>query len=342
MSYIRLQKDKDYKKNILLRSKIIQLIRSFFDQKEFLEVETPLITPYPAMETNLHTLQTQIYNHQKNVFTGHLITSPEYAMKKVLVGGFDKIYQMSKVFRNQESFGGHHNPEFTMIEWYRAHADYNDIIEDTLGLIQFIAQSLDKMSIKVGDSIIELDSIEILTVEEAFKRFCHINIREYIDKKDLFAELLVERGYTISADDTWDDLYFKIFLNEIEPYLGQNCVTVLKDYPYTQGALAQLKEGDSLFAERFEVYIGGIELCNGFSELTDGDEQLRRFQEEQKTYEKEYGVKKEIDMSFINALQLGMPKSGGVALGVDRLVMLFCESENIEDVLLFPAKEMFN
>jgi len=279
-------------------------------------------------------------------------------MKKLIGAGFDKVFQITKVFRNGElgnaDFRGcsggessedvnycvepfdendsRHNPEFTMVEWYRANEDYEKIMDDCEYMIKYIAQELPLPEARMSDLI--SGEWEHLSVREAFLRHADMNIDELRDLEDL-KKTVKEKGYELNVDYSWDDLFFLVLLNEIEPHLGKEKPVFLYDYPGTQAALAKKKELDPFWAERFELYIDGLELCNAFTELVDPVEQRQRLEEE---WELRKSMGKEmypIDESFLEALET-MPPSGGNALGIDRLVMVLLGKKSIEEVLLFP------
>lgn len=348
MSYQRLRTDNEYVKRIQKRTQIIKLVREFFDRQAFLEVQTPLCVRLPGMEPYLYPFKTFVEDVSGKKHEAYLITSPEYAMKKLLVGGLQNIYQLGPCFRNHEAWGGRHNPEFTLLEWYRAGGDYNAMISDTINLMKSICQSINGTNrfIYQGQEF-DLDDIEVLTVADSMKQYAQINLDDVLDY-DSLQKVCEERGYVadkgvqVIASETWDDLFFKIFITEVEPHLGHKQVTVLKDYPTQLAALAKQKKSDNRYAERFEIYCGGLELCNGFSELIDTKEQRERFKEEWLVRKNLGKDLYDIDETFLDALELGMPDAGGNALGVDRLVMLFTNAKRIEDVLLFPAGDIWH
>ena len=339
MSWKRLQ-DKTLKERLQLRARIIQLIREFFVKDGFLEVETPILVPFAGQEPYLNPMRVRFFDEKNEGKEGYLITSPEYAHKKLLAVGFTKTFEITKAFRGGEHFGGLHNPEFTMIEWYRSHADYTSIMQDVEKLIQYVVsgmqarqhgkseirnpkfetnskiESSNDLTIKYQNKSIDLFSPwERLSVAEAFKRYADTNLEEVPD----------------------DDTFFKIFLTKIERKLGQTKPTILYGYPASMASLARVKDN---VAERFEVYIAGMELGNAFSELNDAVEQRQRFLEEQKLRKK---LGKEIiplDEDFLGAVG-HMPPSAGIAFGIDRLVMLLTDVKTIEEVLAFPAGELF-
>jgi lysyl-tRNA synthetase class 2 len=327
------------------KARIFSFIREFFDTQGFIEVDTPLLVKSPGMEPYLDPMGVDTHTPHGDKHQGYLITSPEYSMKKLLAGGMDKIYQMNKCFRDFECWDGSHNPEFMMIEWYRQNADYTDIIKDVCELVRFCNQKLyntDVLSYQGKD--IDLSTPEVLSVHDALLRYAEVRLAEVSSVAGIRC-ILDKKGYSYTDDEPWDDLFFKLFLNDVEPKLGVDRLTVLKDYPLPLAALARKKEelSDGVeVAERFEAYCGGLELCNGFGELTDPDEQLHRLEEERALRQELGKVDYPIDKDFIHALQLGISESGGVALGVDRLIMLLLDKKDIRDTLIFPMEDLMN
>ena len=315
-----------------LRAQIIKSIRSFFDQQGFLEVETPQLVRTPGMEPHISAFETTFENK-----THYLHTSPEYAMKRLLCAGYEKIYQICKTFRN-EPIGKMHNPEFTMLEWYRAHANYTHIMHDTEHLIAFIATHLwGSPTLTYKQKIIDLTPPwPRISVQDALIQHAHITADPFT-QTDLFIQQAHQQGHThISQNDSAETAFFKIFLDAIEKQLGTHKPTFLIDYPASMAALATCKKDAPHLAERFELYIAGFELANAFTELTDPIEQRTRFEDEQKQRRTDNNPVYPIDEIFLQALQEGMPPSGGIALGVDRLVMLFAQQSHIQDVIAFP------
>lgn len=314
------------------RARILDLMREWFRGQDFLEVETPLMVKHPGMEPHLNLFSTEFISEDGKFSEKRFLhTSPEYSMKKLLGAGFEKVFQITKVFRNGEK-ARTHNPEFTMLEWYRANENYEKIMDDCEDMIKYIAQEMPLEDKRMSDLI--LGEWEHLSVREAFIRYADMNVDELRDIEDL-KKAVEKKGYDLNVDYSWDDLFFLVLLNEIEPHLGKEKPVFLYDYPGTQAALAKKKESDSFWAERFELYIDGLELCNAFTELVDPVEQRQRLQEEwelRKTMTKEIY---DIDESFLEALET-MPPSGGNALGIDRLVMVLLGKKSIEEVLLFP------
>lgn len=360
-NYRRMVIDLNLKEKMIQRSKIMQKIRDFFAERGFLDVETPLLVNLPGMEPYLDVFKTEFVGlpsegklpEKKDLY---LITSPEYALKKLLVAGFEKIFQLGKCFRNKETNGSRHNPEFTMIEWYRAYANYTETMKDTEELVYELVKFVS------GGSVLRIrnpesgikegldhqnDELRIdvkppwirLKVKDAFKKFAGVDYPDFEDTEKLRL-VAQQKGYNVAAETSYDDLFFLIFMNEIEPKLGFDKPVILYEYPVSMASLSKKCDDDPRYSERFEAYIAGMELCNAFSDLTDPDEQLARLQaehaERQKLGKEDYAV----DQSFIRALQFGMPPCSGNALGVDRLVMLLTDSQSIEDVLFFPFKDL--
>ena len=318
--------------NLRKRARIISGIRRFFDAKGFVEVETPLMVPQPGMEPHLEAFQTMYEMRQF-----YLHTSPEYAMKRLLAGGFERIYQVCKVFRD-EPVGRMHAPEFTMIEWYRAFADYTDIMVDTEYLIAELATDLyGEPVVRTDECVVDLTPPwERLSVREAMLRYAGIAADPY-SETDAFIR---QAGHeTVDEDDPPDVAFFKVFLDRVEPHLGVQKPAILYDYPAPMAALAKRKSNAPDLAERFEVYIAGVELCNAFTELNDPDEQRQRLEEEAAQRVREGNPAYPIDECFLSALEYGMPPSGGIALGVDRLVMLLTGASSIGEVMAFPMSD---
>ncbi len=296
------------KKSFELRSKLNQAIREFFLARDYIEVETPIMILTPALELHIDAIQADKF---------FLRTSPELYMKRLLANGFERIFQVGKCFRNGE-FGRMHNPEFTMLEWYKVNTDYFGILDETKELIVFLAQKiLDATKIRKEDgTYIELqEEWHIFSISDVFKKYAGWDPLTLTDE---------------AAQERFDE----DLVNKIEPALPKDKPVVLYDYPFWQAALAKLKD-DNLRAERWELYINGIELANAFSELCDYSEQKKRFEEcAKKRGEAGRNVYK-LDEHFLDALQKGLPPSAGVALGIDRLLMLFAACTSLDEVIPF-------
>lgn len=323
---------RDVQANLRKRANIIAGIRRFFDEKGFIEVETPLMVPQPGMEPHLEAFRT---TYEMRQF--YLHTSPEYAMKRLLAAGFERIYQVCKVFRH-EPVGRMHTPEFTMIEWYRAFADYTDIMVDTEYLIAELATDLyGEPVVRTGQCAVDLTPPwERISVRTAMLRYAGIGADPYSETADFIRQAGHE---TVDEDDPPDVAFFKVFLDRVEPHLGVQKPAILYDYPAPMAALAKRKSNAPDLAERFEVYIAGVELCNAFTELNDPDEQRQRLEEEAVQRVREGNPAYPIDERFLAALEYGMPPSGGIALGVDRLVMLLTGASSIGEVMAFPVSD---
>ncbi len=326
------------------RSKVIKTIRNFFDNENFQEVETPILQISPGMEPHIFTFATDYVNpFGEKETTYHLHTSPEFTMKKLLVAGMPKIYQITKVFRNREN-SETHSPEFSMLEWYRANDTYESIMKDCENLIRecFLATGK-KIATFRGISCNPFADFEYLTVCDAFKNATGYDLLETIDdhtshdpnpdKIKQVALSLNDASCNPSDADRWEDVFFRIYLNKIEPFLGKDRPTIIYDYPLCLAALSRPKPNDKRLCERFEVYICGLELANAFGELTNPDIQEARFKADMELKQKLYNEQVPIDKDFIDALKYGMPESSGIALGVDRLAMLCSDAQKIEDVL---------
>ncbi len=339
----QLKNDAQLRKNLELRSKVIAAIRAFFDAREYLEVETPLVVAKPGMEPHLEPFQTNVADPFGNRYDAFLITSPEYAMKKMLVAGFPKIYQIAKCFRNGEAFEGRHNPEFTMLEWYQAGTDYHGVMDEAEALVKSVAdRTLGTTVISWGGETIDLGRPwERLTVAEAMRALAGVDLDAALEDKRILIDTAAALGHALPAETSWDDAFFSVFLNAVEPQLGKTRPTFLHDYPVSMAALSKRSARDPRYAERFELYVGGLELANAFTELTDAKEQQARLEEEHALRRTLGRIPYGIDEDFIAALEEGMPEAGGISIGVDRLVMLLAGEENIRRVIAFPAGTMF-
>jgi elongation factor P--(R)-beta-lysine ligase len=316
------------------RARIVRETRSFFDLQGFTPVETPVLQLTPGMDTHIHgfrtTLKDQALAPLRDLW---LHTSPEFAMKKLLVAGMERIYQICPVFRNGDD-SRLHSAEFTLLEWYRAHAGWREVMEDTIGLLRRVAEALALKEYRYRSLSADPHfTWNIISVCEAFDQYAKIRLENYLDDADAFREAVQRTGIRTADGDRWDDLFFRVMAEKIEPHLGAGVPCVLHDYPAALGALARKKPDDPRFAERFEVYVCGVELSNGFGELTDPAEQRTRFMTDMAEKQKIYGESYPLDEDFLKALEYGMPPSAGNALGLDRLVMLASGAESIEQVL---------
>ena len=321
-----------------LRGRLTAATRAFFAERDFLEVETPVLQISPGLEPHLMAFATELVAaDQQSSQPLYLHTSPEFAMKKLLAAGLPRIFQLAHVFRNGERASTHH-PEFTMLEWYRNGA-YAQILADTAELLRALAGVAGQGEVAWRGLACDVTAEpELLSVQEAFARYAGgIDLLATVgDMPALIAEA-GRIGVRVGEGDRWDDLVLRILAERIEPHLGAGRPTFLVEYPVEMAALARPKPGDPRVAERVELYIAGVEISNGFGELTDAAEQRRRFTADMDLKEQLYGARYPIDEEFLAALELGLPDSAGMALGFDRLVMLLAGAGHIEDVLWAPV-----
>ncbi|MBF0093892.1 MAG: EF-P lysine aminoacylase GenX [Alphaproteobacteria bacterium] len=329
------------------RSAILADVRRFFSGRGFVEVETPALQTSPGIEPHIQPFATELREpFAQGARTLYLHTSPEFAMKKLLVAGMPRIFQLARVFRNGERSDTHH-PEFTMLEWYRSGADYRDLMTDCEDLLRSCADAAGVAAfVRRGRRCDPGLPWRFLTVAEAFRSLADIDLLATVadpdDPDPPPAALAAEArriGVSCADGDRWEDIFFRIALDRIEPLLGDGAPTILHDYPACMAALSRRKPGDARVAERFELYVCGVELANAFSELTDPVEQRRRFAVDTALRERLYGGRLPVDEDFLSALAFGLPASAGIALGFDRLVMLAAGVETIEEVLWAPVAE---
>ena len=326
------------------RVRIVAAIRRFFAERDFLEVDTPALQISPGLEPHLMAFSTELVTPEGKRRALHLHTSPEFAMKKLLVAGLPRIFQLAHVFRNGERARTHH-PEFTMLEWYRAGASYRDLMADCEALLRDVVAASGGDALRwAGQRCDPARTWQYLSVAESFVRFCDIDILATTPDPQrpsvaLLAAAARDAGVAPHDGDDWEDLFFRVFLERIEPRLGIGVPTILYDYPVALAALSRPKPGDPRLAERFEIYVCGLELANAFGELTDVATQRARFEADRARKRALYGYDYPLDEDFLAALAHGMPESAGIALGVDRLVMLATGASRIEDVLFVPVAE---
>lgn len=339
-----LASDPQLRQRMILRAQITKAIRNFFWQEKFLEVETPQLVPLPSMEPYLEVFETTLLDERRNNYQGFLTSSPEFAMKKLLAGGFENLFQVCKSFRNQEGWSERHNPEFTILEWYRINSDYTELMTDCENLFQYIANTVfQTTTITFRGHTFDLSQPwERLSVPDAFAKYADIDLETLLSAEKLL-HTAAKKGYTISPETTWEEAFNQIFLNEIEPHLGTGPQpTILYDYPAEMAALSRKKEADPRLAERFEFYFAGLEMGNAFSELTDWQEQQRRLEADRAEKQRIGRTLFDIDQDFIEALKMGIPDCAGIAVGVDRVCMVFLNADTIQDVLFFPANQLWD
>lgn len=308
--------------NLLQRAKIVAEIRRFFTDRCVLEVETPAMSQATVTDVHLVPFKTRFVGPgAAQGLDLYLMTSPEYHMKRLLAAGSGPIYQLCRSFRNEEA-GRHHNPEFTMLEWYRPHFDMYRLINEVDDLLQ---------------QVLECESAELLSYQQAFLR--HLNIDPLSAEKSELKEIAARLDLSnVAENETDKDILLQLlFTTGVEPHIGKEKPVVIYHFPATQASLAVISTEDHRVAERFEVYYKGMELANGFHELTDADEQRQRFEQDNRKRAAMGLCVQPIDEHLLEALKHGLPDCSGVAIGVDRLIMLALNAERISDVIAFPV-----
>jgi len=320
------------------KREFINLIRQFFTDQDFFEIETPILVQSPGIEVHLHGFSTQYANFVGERFPFYLPTSPEFAIKKAL-GNPDfanhNLFEIARVFRNAGENTKQHHPEFNMLEWYRVNADYKNIMSDCEALFSYLAGYFSHMAGGFDWS----SPYPRFSIAELFQRDAQIDLsRALTDESYWRREVELVLDQPLADDDTFEDIFFRVWLDLIEPKLGLEKPTIVYDYPVEMGALARRKPGDSRWAERFEIYARGFEIGNAFSELTDPDELLKRWHHTNAMREI-YGFPPHpIDYSFIEAVGK-MPPTGGIAVGVERLLQAFTGATDIREFFLLPIPE---
>jgi elongation factor P--(R)-beta-lysine ligase len=327
---------------LLARNRIVAALRSWFAAREFVEVETAILRNSPGNEAHLHAFATTLINSDRSSVPLYLRTSPEFACKKLLAAGERRIVEFARSFRNGER-GALHHPEFTLLEWYRAAEPYKALMEDCAAIVRAAALTAGASQFHWrGRSADPFAQPERLTVTEAFARFANIDLLATLSggaaDRERFARAATDAGIRIAVDDCWSDIFSRVLVERIEPNLGIGRVTILDQYPALLSALARPAH-DPRLAERFELYACGVEIANGFGELTDPAMQRRRLEEEMAEKERRYGERYPLDEDFLAALA-HMPQACGVALGLDRLVMLATGASRIDQVLWTPFDDV--
>lgn len=325
---------------LLARQRVQAALRAFFGARGFMEVETPILQVSPGNEVHLQAFATELELPDGTRVPRYLHTSPEFTAKKLMAAGETRLFTLARVFRNGERTALHH-PEFTMLEWYRAGETYEALMRDCTALLAVTAETVGAREFHYGGHVCDVGlAPERLTVAEAFQRHAGIDLMESVGVEGNDRERLWQAahaaGIRVAADDTWADVFTRVMVEKIEPRLGIGRPTILCEYPISEAALARPKPEDPRLAERFELYVCAVELANGFGELTDADEQRRRFVGWMDEKERLYGGRYPIDEDFLAALAV-MPEASGIALGFDRLVMLAAGARRIEDVLWAPV-----
>jgi len=320
------------------RIQIVRLIREYFWSQGFAEVNTPAAVACADQEPHLSPIPVTFHDERGAGSQFFLQTSPEYAMKKLLAAGYEEIFQICPCWRDYEESGHTHNTEFTMIEWYRSPGGYKEIMDDIEKLFKFIGEKLSKKVAEYNGKKVDIfGQWERASVKELWQKYVGANLDEYLDAEKM-GNLAKDLGYTVDASDDFNDLFYKIFLNKIEAHLGMERPTIVYDYPVQMAALARPCPTDPRYAERFEVYIGGLELANAFGELTDSEAQAARFTAEAQERARLGKNAIPIDKELVNALK-SIPTAAGIALGVDRMVMLFTGAKNINEAMFNTVKD---
>ena len=331
----------DRRPALLARNRIQRAIRGWLDANDFLEVDPAALALSPGNETHLHGFATSMIGNDGVARAMYLHTSPEFAMKKLLAAGETRIAAFSHVWRNRER-GPLHHPEFTMLEWYRVGEDYTVLMEDCADFLMLAAEAAGTNEFRWRDVTCDpYASPERVSVAEAFAEHAGIDLLATIapdgsTDRDALAAGLRAAGIGHAEGDTWSDLFSRALAERVEPHLGHGCATILDRYPVPEAALARRSPDDPRVSERFELYACGVELANGFGELTDPAEQRRRFQADMAEKARIYGETYPLDEDLLHALDI-MPEASGIALGFDRLVMLACSAPSIESVMWAPV-----
>ncbi len=322
------------------RYEVLRAIREYFWSEGLVEIEVPTIVATPGQEPNIDIVEIALHDDRKQKFCGVLHTSPEYTMKKMLASGFRQIFYLGKVFRDYESMQDTHHPEFTMAEWYRAGATLDTIMDDTECVCRAAAERVIRLypDFRRFAERFVTESWKRISMRELWLDTVGIDLDTTATREDFILRAR-EKGFVVSDTDQYEEMFYRIFLTEIEPKLAGMGLVMIYDYPSVMASLSRLSP-DGKYGRRVEAYVDGVELTNGFEELTDAEEQQARFvseQNERRAYGKSVYP---IDHEFIEALR-HMPESSGISLGVDRLVMALTGCKNIEDVLVLPMRKMF-
>ena len=319
---------------LLARMRIMAALREYFAAREFVEVESPILTPSPGNETHLHAFATDLVHPGGAHERRYLRTSPEFACKKLLAAGERRIVEFARAFRNRER-GALHHPEFTLVEWYRANEPYAALMEDCAAILCLAATiaGSSRFSFR-GRSVDPFAVPQRLTVADAFERYAGIDLKAVLPPQQVvdFAAAAIKSGVRLAADDNWGDIFSRVLVERVEPHLGMERATILYEYPSVQSPLARASAADARLAERFELYVCGVELANGSGELIDPAEQRARLDGQMALKQEIYGERYPLDEDFLGALAQ-MPPASGCALGFDRLVMLATGASRIDQVL---------
>jgi elongation factor P--(R)-beta-lysine ligase len=331
----------DRRPALLARAAIVRALRAWFAAQDFVEVETPALQVSPGNEAHLHAFATELVSPHGRAPL-YLRTSPEFTCKKLLAAGEERIVEFARVFRNRER-GVLHHPEFTLLEWYRAGRGYETLMDDCMALLACAAKAAGSTLFRFRERTADPFAVpERLSVTEAFTRHAGIDLLASLPAAGpdvvRFVEAARAANVRVAEDDSWEDIFSRLLVERIEPQLGLGRTTILCDYPAVMSALARPNASDPRLAERFELYLCGVELANGFGELNDAAEQRVRLETQMAIKQRVYGERYPIDEDFLAAIA-HMPDASGVALGLDRLVMLATGASRIEQVMWAPVVE---
>jgi lysyl-tRNA synthetase class 2 len=331
----------DRRPALLARGRLTAALRGWFAARDFLEVETAALQVSPGNEAHLHAFGTGLIGSDGVETDRYLRTSPEFACKKLLAAGETRICEFARVFRNRER-GALHHPEFTLVEWYRAGESYEVLMADSAAILAEAARvtGIREFTFR-GRTADPFKEPERLSVADAFARHAGVDLASTLTEsgegdRDILAGAARQAGIRLADDDTFGDIFSRVLVEKIEPELGNGRATILDGYPAGQAALARRNPADPRFAERFELYVCGVELANAFGELTDPAEQRVRLEAEMAEKQRRYGERYPVDEDFLAALAI-MPPASGIALGFDRLVMLATGMTRIDQVIWTPV-----
>ena len=324
----------DRRPRLIARARMASAVRAHFAAQGFVEVEPAALQVSPGNETHLHGFSTELIDQAGRRARAYLHTSPEFAMKKLLAAGEARIFALSRVFRNRERTALH-APEFTMLEWYRVGEGLEALMTDGAAVLRLAAEAAGATRLRHrGREADPFAEPERLSVREAFLRHAGVDLLD--SDRARLVEACAGHDLRVAADDSWSDLFSRLLSEKVEPHLGIGRPTLLTDYPASEAALARLSPHDRRVAERFELYACGVELANAFGELTDPEEQRRRFEQDMALKQNIYGESYPIDEDFLSCLPY-LSETSGAALGFDRVAMLACGADTIEDVQWTPV-----
>lgn len=336
---------RDRRPALLLRGRIKAALRAWFEREGFVEVEPGAIQVSPGNEIHLHAFATEAEAPDLSRRRLYLHTSPEFAMKKLLAAGEPRIFAFAQVYRNRER-GQLHAPEFTMLEWYRANEPYGRLIEDCQAILKLAAEATERTTWERGGKTCDVTKLSRrLGVVEAFAEHAGIDLAAALSGGEgeadgaALAGAARAAGIRVADDDTWSDIFSRVLTERIEPHLGVGAPDTLDRYPAREASLARPCPDDPRVAERFELYVAGVEIANGFGELTDARLQRERLQADMAERRRRYGTDYPLDEDFLAALA-AMPPASGIALGFDRLVMLATGARSVEEVMWTPFPDV--